>query len=223
MEENAKPSRLSLSKGLFITFEGIEGSGKTTQAERAFEAVKLDGYSCVFTREPGGTEVSEKIRSILLDKANSEMTPICELFLYLASRSQNISQTIKPALEKGDIVIADRFSDSTVAYQGGGRGLDKEMIKTLNDLATDGLKPGLTILVDIDPAKGLDRSESRDRIEMESINFHRKVRREFLRIAEEEPKRVATVDGDNDSDSVHEQIMTIIRQYITGQTRPDGG
>ena len=223
MDENAKPSKLHLKKGLFITFEGIEGSGKTTQAERAFEAVKLGGHDCMFTREPGGTEVSEKIRSILLDETNSEMTPLCELFLYLASRSQNVSQTIKPALEKGNIVIADRFSDSTVAYQGGGRGLDKEMIRTLNDLATDGLKPDLTILVDIDPAKGLGRSESKDRIEMESITFHRRVRREFLKIAEEKPKRVTTVDGDADSDLIHEQIMTIIRQYITEHTRQNGG
>lgn len=212
-----------MKKGIFITFEGIEGSGKTTQAERAFDAVKLAGYNCMFTREPGGTEVSEKIRAILLDETNSEMTPLCELLLYLASRSQNVFETILPALEKGSIVIADRFSDSTVAYQGGGRGLDKEMIKTLNDLATDGLKPDLTILVDIDPAKGLGRSVSKDRIEMESINFHRRVRREFLKIAEEEPKRVTTVDGDADSDSIHEQIMIAIRQYITEQTKQDGG
>ncbi|MFQ5906818.1 MAG: dTMP kinase [bacterium] len=212
-----------MRNGLLISFEGIEGSGKTTQAKTALNALKLEGHRCVFTREPGGAELSEKIRPILLDKANSEMTAICELFLYLASRSQNVAQIIRPALKRGSIVVADRFSDSTVAYQGGGRGLDIEMIRKLNDLATDGLKPDLTILIDIDPVTSLRRSESKDRIEMEDIGFHGRVRREFLRIGEEEPNRVAAVNGDNDVESIHTEIMTIIRRHVAQHAQHHGG
>jgi dTMP kinase len=210
-------------KGLLITFEGIEGCGKTTQAEKALEAVKLEDRKCVYTREPGGTEVSERIRSTLLDNANSGMSPVCELFLYLASRSQNVSLIIKPALQRGEIVIADRFSDSTLAYQGGGRGLDKEMIRKLNDVATDGLRPDLTILLDIEPDKGLSRTQSRDRIEMETLDFHRRVRRGFLEIAEEEPNRIAVVNGDNDIEAIHREIMSIIHKYVSPRSEQHGG
>lgn len=210
-------------KGILVTFEGIEGSGKTTQADKACKALELKGHKCVLTREPGGTEVSERIRPILLDAGNTEMTAICELFLYLASRSQSVSQIIKPAVGSGSIVIADRFSDSTRAYQGGGRGLDIEMIRRLNDLATDGLKPDLTILVDLDPAEGLRRSEASDRIEMEDIDFHRRVRAEFLRIAAEEPNRVTRINGENDVESIHQQVMAMIGQYIEQRTRTHGG
>jgi len=212
-----------MGKGLLVTFEGIEGSGKTTQAEKAHRELELQGYKCVFTREPGGTGLSEKIRPLLLDESNTEMSSVCELFLYLASRSQNVSQMIRPALDSKAIVIADRFSDSTRAYQGGGRGLDTETIRRLNDLATDGLRPDITILFDIDPAEGLRRSGSRDRIEMEDIEFHRRVRAEFLRIAEEEPGRVFEINGEDAIDSIHRQVMTLISQRLAQQTRSQGG
>ena len=223
MEETAKASKLSLDRGLLITFEGIEGSGKTTQAEKAWKALELKGSTCVFTREPGVTGVSEKIRPILLDQSNAEMTSVCELFLYLASRSQNVSQIIAPALEHRKIVIADRFADSTRAYQGGGRGLDTEMIRKLNDLATDGLTPDLTFLLDLDPAEGLRRSGSRDRIEMEDIEFHRRVRSEFLKIADEEPNRVYKIDGEDEIEPIHQQVMTLINQRVAQHTRAHGG
>jgi dTMP kinase len=219
MEENQKQNKLYLERGILVSFEGIEGSGKSTQAEKAHSVLELKGLKCVFTREPGGTGLSEKIRPILLDESNAEMTSVCELFLYLASRSQNVSQIIKPALDTKSIVIADRFSDSTRAYQGAGRGLDIEMIGKLNDLATEGLKPDITFLLDIDPAEGLRRSGAKDRIELEEIGFHTRVRTEFLKIAEEEPSRVIRIDGEDEVDSIHKQVMTLISQRISLKTR----
>jgi dTMP kinase len=223
MEGSPRRSETRLKKGILVTFEGIEGSGKTTQAERACKALELEGYRCVLTREPGGTPVSEKIRSILLDRANMEMTAVCELFLYLACRSQNVSEIIRPALDSGSIVIADRFSDSTRAYQGGGRGLDVEMIAKLNALATDGLKPDLTILVDLDPAKGLSRSKTKDRIENEDIDFHGRVRSEFLTICKEEPNRVIALDGDDAIESIHHEVMALIHRHVEQHAKSYGG
>lgn len=191
--------------GIFITFEGPEGSGKTTQARLLKDYLEKNDYKVLYTREPGGTSIGKKIRALLLSPENKEMREKTELFLYAADRSQHVEEVIKPALLEGKVVLCDRFIDSTVAYQGYGRCLDMETIVELNKQATGGLKPDLTILLDIDTGSGLGRALSickdgveegtGDRIEQEKEEFHQKVRTGFLRLAQKEPERVKVVDA----------------------------
>ena len=171
-----------MGKGLFISFEGCEGSGKTTQAEKLFSYLKKLHYDCLLTHEPGGTIVSEKIRRILLHHSNSSLYPLTELFLYLASRSQHTDELILPAIKKGTIVISDRYTDSSLAYQGVARNLSLELVHNLNRIATGGIIPDITFLIDINPEKGLKRLKGKDRIENEEVVFHRKVREAYLNI-----------------------------------------
>lgn len=197
--------------GLMITFEGLEGSGKSTQIDRTCEYLKKNKHEVLFLREPGGVPVSEKIRDILLDVKNDDMTHECEMLLYMAARAQLVRQTIIPALEEGKIVICDRFLDSTLAYQGYGHDMDVEFIKDLGDFVTDELKPELTIIFDIDPAQGLERiNREKDRIETRALDYHARVREGYHDIARHNPKRVKVIDSDRSIDDVFEAV----KQYL---------
>jgi dTMP kinase len=204
---------------LFVTFEGIEGSGKSTQAERLYSWLTSQGYDCVFTREPGGTNISKKIREVLLDTENKALCGLAELFLYLADRAQDVAEVINPALSAGKIVIADRFFDSTVAYQGKGRGISQRSIEDLNAMATQGVKPDLTILVDISPEDGLARLQHRDRMESEPDDFHHRVRTRYLEIADRDHDRVRVLDGTLAADEIEKQVRELVQPLLHQQER----
>lgn len=204
--------------GGFITFEGIEGCGKSTQMGLLKAHLLKKGLDVITVREPGGTGLGERIRSILTS-TGAGISPWAELFLFEACRAELVKETIRPALDNGVTVICDRFTDSTLAYQGFGRGLAKEAISAVNALATGGLKPGITFLIDCPPEVGLERAWSRirgkegareDRFEKEDISFHKKVREGYLRIAAGEPGRVRVIDGSRDIHSIHKEICDII-------------
>lgn len=203
--------------GLFITIEGIEGSGKTTQIDRIKAHLQSRGHTVDVTREPGGTPIAEKIRAILLDTAHTEMAPTTELILYQAARAQHVAERIRPALESGKTVICDRFMDSTAAYQGAGRKLPQQQLQTLHALATGGLTPDLTLLIDLPAELGLTRAtkdSSSDRIESEALEFHQRVRQGFLRIAQQEPRRVKIVDGQDTPEHVAARIAVLIDELL---------
>jgi len=183
-----------MSSGKFITFEGPEGSGKTTQIGLLKQYLSKKGISVITTREPGGERIAEKIRHILLSPRSS-IEPVAELFLYAASRVQHVEKVIRPALKKGKVVLCDRFCDATVAYQAYGRGISRDLIKELNRLAASGLKPDLTILMDIEPGLGLKRARHKriDRMEKESLAFHCRVRQGYLKLAKAESGRIKVV------------------------------
>ena len=210
--------------GLFVTIEGVEGCGKTTRAVSLVESLRNGPETGVVlhTREPGGPPVAEGVRAILLDTA-LEVPPLTELFLYLASRSANVAMTVAPALEQGYIVVCERFSDATLAYQVGGRGLPREPVEQAIALATDGLVPELTILLDLDPAEGFRRHEgtgrSRDRIESESIEFHRRVRDFYLELAAGEPDRFVTVDAAAPQEEQDSVILSAVRRVLDERRR----
>jgi dTMP kinase len=196
----------------FISFEGIEGTGKTTQVRLLSEYLRGKGYDVLTTEEPGGTVIGRKIRDILLDPENS-MEPLTELLLYYASRAQLIREVIYPALLQQKVVITDRFTDSTIAYQAYARGVDMEVIDELNRIVTREIRPALTILLDIDVEEGLRRNrmvDKRDRFEMETLEFHRRVREGYLRLAEQEPQRIRLVDASRGIEEVHKEIVRII-------------
>lgn len=178
---------------IFITFEGGEGSGKSTQAKALYRRLSSMGISVLFTREPGGTPLGNNLRRWL--KGEDEIDPTTELLLFAASRAHLVSAVIRPALEKGTIVICDRFAESTVAYQGYGRGLDFDLIEVLNKIATQGLKPDLIIFLDIPVDNGLARKGLRDRFEREESAFHQRVRRGYLEMASKDPERWLVIDG----------------------------
>ena len=205
---------------MFITLEGIEGSGKTTQIGRLVEFLEGREIECVTTRQPGGTLIGENIRSILLDPANSALAPMAELLLYLADRSQHIDELIKPSLEAGKTVICDRYFDATVVYQGFARGLNVELIRKLHQILFDDLKPDVTLLLDLAPEVGLQRawqqlnngqrSGLESRFEAEKVTFHEKVRAGYLELARLEPDRFRIVDAAQSQDQVFTAISTII-------------
>jgi dTMP kinase len=205
--------------GCFITFEGPEGCGKTTQIKLLADSLAEKGSRVLLTREPGGCPISDKIREVLLDAANSGMVPLTELFLYAAARAQHVSEIITPALEAGNIVICDRFTDATVAYQGHGRQLDLALIGQLNRLAIGQLRPHLTILLDCPVEIGLGRAVARieatkgakeERFEQESIQFHQRVRAGYLQLAAAEPDRFVVIDGNQDIMDVQAAITTAV-------------
>jgi dTMP kinase len=208
-----------MKKGFFITFEGCEGCGKSTQAHRLFEHLKNIGHKTVITREPGGTRFAEGIRRILLDPANT-IVPLAELLLYEAGRAQHADEFILPALKAGHIVICDRFIDATIAYQGYGRGLDIATIRKLNTIAAYGLVPDLTIYLDIPVttglarAKGIDKDSlaggTGDRIERESLPFHRRVRKGYLALAEKEQRRIKVIRTAATIDGTHQQVVAMV-------------
>jgi dTMP kinase len=203
--------------GLFITLEGVEGSGKTTQAARLGDALRAKGYRALVTHEPGGTRAGEAIRSIFLDPAVS-LDVAAELLLVLADRAQHVQEKLRPALAAGDIVISDRYSDSTVAYQGYGRGFDLNLLGDLNRLASDGMKPDMTIVLDLAVETGLERTRARvqgatrgpDRFEGQDNEFHRRVREGFLAIARSEPDRVIVIDASRPLENVSADIHAAV-------------
>jgi len=201
-------------EGLFITFEGIEGCGKSTQANLLYDFFTNKNIESVLTHEPGGTPISEKIRELLLDRKNIDMVPLTELFLYYASRSQHTFEIIIPALKQGKIVISDRYFDSTVAYQGEGRNIPKQKLIEINNFATGGLIPQITFLFDIPAEIGLKRIKNMDRIESEDLDFHNRVRAAFLTIARDNPDRVKIIDGMQQIEDIHKEIINILLKYI---------
>ncbi len=203
-----------LKKGFFISLEGIEGTGKTTQARLLSERLIEEGYEVILTQEPGGTVIGNRIREILLHVDHREMSYMAELLLYNAARAQHLSEKILPALNEGKVVITDRFTDSTVAYQGYGRGIDIQLIMSINDIATEGIKPHLTILFDLDVETGLQRNKGInkvDRLELEDIEFHKKVREGYLKIAEAETGRIKIVDASLSFEIVAQKVWEIVR------------
>jgi dTMP kinase len=186
-------------RGVFITFEGPDGSGKSTQARMLAERLRAEGRQVLESVEPGGTPIGQQIRRILLDPANQELGARCELLLMFAARAQNVEQWIMPALEQGQIVISDRFTDSSLAYQGAGRGLGTKTVLELDRIACQGLVPDLTVCVDIDTETGLARARARGgletRLEEQAIEFHHKVREAYHELARTEPRRFRLIDG----------------------------
>ncbi len=206
--------RSGSKQGFFLSFEGIEGCGKTTQIKLLARRLKSLGYLVVETREPGGGPISERIRTILLDPQNRDMDPSCELLLFLAVRAQHVADKIRPALEKGAVVLCDRFTDATVAYQGYARGLGAGLVTRLNRFAADGILPDLTIFLDVPVSTGLKRKRASgqlDRLDREHVTFHEAVRKGYLRIARENPRRVRIVDGTTAVDDVARAIEALAR------------
>lgn len=204
-------------KGIFISLEGIEGTGKTTQAGLLAEYLSGKGFTVTKTEEPGGTRISLKIRDILLSPESRGMAPVTELLLYNASRVQHIGEIIMPALERGEVVVTDRFSDSTVAYQGYGRGIDLGLINSLDLISTNRLRPDITVLLDIDVETGLRRNRrinKKDRLEMEDVSFHKKVRKGFIELAAKENKRIKVVDCSGTAETVHKNIIVVIDDFL---------
>ena len=204
--------------GLLVTFEGVEGSGKSTQVARLRDYLASQGRAVEVTREPGGTPIGEAIREILLDPRNEDMTATTELLLYEAARAQHVAQRIRPALESGRIVLCDRFADSTTAYQGAGRVLAPQLVRRLHEVATNGVWPDLTVLVDVPSEVGLARvtqGGAFDRLEREGLSFHQRVRAGFLRLAQEEPARVKVVDGTRPIDEVAGAIRALVDALLS--------
>lgn len=216
--------------GLFVTFEGGEGTGKTTQLKALLAHLRTAGWEATETRDPGGTPIGKQIRGLLLDPAHGGMAAVAELCLYEASRAQLVHEVIRPALDAGRIVLCDRFTDSTVAYQGYGRGLGLDLIARMNALATDGLRPDLTFLLDLDPEVGLARAtrrvaqpqERRDRIEEEMLAFHQRVRAGYRAIAAAEPGRVAVLDAARGMAEIEGDIRRRVDDLLRRSGRPPG-
>ena len=199
-------------KGLFITFEGADGCGKTTQIDLLNKYLKSKNKQTLLTREPGAAGLGEKIREILLNY-DGEVSPQCESFLFLADRAQHVNCIIKPALDEGKIVLCDRHTDSTVAYQGYGRMLDIDRINLLNNIATGGLKPDLTIVFDIDVETSMQRvGKNKDRMESAGIEFFKRVKNGFLEIAKKEPDRVKVINSSDTIENIHKQVVELIEK-----------
>ncbi|MDI6758478.1 MAG: dTMP kinase [Candidatus Omnitrophota bacterium] len=200
-------------KGRFITFEGSEGCGKSTQSKLLYHYLKGKYYKVVYLREPGTTLISEKIRGILLDPKN-DITPVSEMFLYMAARAQVVDKIIKPALSKGNIVLCDRFLDSTIAYQGFGLGMSIKIIKQIGEIATFGIKPDLTIFLDLPVKKGLKcRQKSRDRIEKRSLAYHCRVRKGYFKLAALEPERIKVVKVEESISITQNKIRELVSRF----------
>ena len=209
---------------MFITLEGIEGSGKTTQIARLVDFLEGKGLECIATRPPGGTLIGENIRSILLDPASKALEPTAELLLYMADRAQHIHELIRPCLMDGKTVVCDRYYDATVVYQGFARGLDIKLIRKLHHLLFEGLKPDITLLLDLPPRLGLkraweqlntgQRSGQESRFEAEKVAFHEKVRAGYLELARHEPDRIRVIDAAPPPDQVFADISKIVSAFI---------
>lgn len=206
------------SPGLFIAFEGGDGAGKSTQAARLSDALQSRGFSVLPTREPGGTPIGEKLRSLVLDHGHGTIDARTEALMFAAARAAHASQVIRPALAEGTVVITDRYIDSSVAYQGAGRGLGAEGVLTLNQWATDGLRPDLTVLLDVDPSDGRRRrtagDAAEDRLESEPDAFHAAIRHAFLELAEATPSGYLVLPANSDIDTLAAQILERVESLL---------
>jgi len=214
-------AKKALKKGIFITFEGPEGSGKSTHARRMYRYLVKLGYQCVLTREPGGTRVGEKIRDILLDPANKDIAPLTELLLFETNRCQIIEEVIRPALAKKKIVICDRFNDSTVAYQGYAGDLSIKDVMLVDSVVTRYMDPVLTVLLDVDVRTGFKRAfkhRKKDRMELKTLRYHNAVRKGYLSIAKKDPRRVKVIrvreNIDETFEAVRKTVEAALRRYI---------
>lgn len=207
-----------MNRGFFITLEGIDGSGKSTQIARLAQWIEGQGYPVTVTREPGGTPVGESIRQILLDVDNGQITPMTEMLLFAAARAQHVTQVIAPALDAGYVVLCDRFLDSSIAYQASARGLKEEDVLAVNLLAVQGVMPDLTLFLDIDPEEGfkrqLARSDAANRLDRENIAFYRQVRAGFLSLMERDPGRIVQIDGGRAEDLVFADACRAITRLL---------
>lgn len=204
-----------MDRGLFITFEGADGCGKTTQLNMLSEYLKEKGFDVVVTREPGAKGLGEKLREILLNY-EGVVSDRCEAFLFLADRAQHVDVIVKPAVALGKIVLCDRHTDSTVAYQGYGRGQDIDRINLLNNIATDGMKPDLTFVFDIDVETSQQRVGSeKDRMESAGMDFHNRVRQGYLKLAENEPNRIKVIDAKKSIPNIHDEVVEIIESFLS--------
>ena len=209
-------------RGWFITFEGPEGSGKSTQCRMLIDFLTAKAVPAVLTREPGGTDIGQQIRKIILDPQNKTLTPCTELLLYFADRAQHVAEYIRPELAKGTIVISDRYTDATWAYQGYGRGLDRKAIKFLNAFTTERLRPDITFLLDVNLEKGLDRARTNksefavqglgDRIEREPVDFYHKVMAGYRSLMKKERSRFVYISGEDTIDAIHARIVEALRE-----------
>lgn len=208
-------------RGLFITFEGPEGSGKSTQLRRLAARLRSEGSTVLETAEPGGTAIGMQIRRVLLDAKNHELRPTTELLLMFAARAQNVDELILPALSRGEIVLCDRFTDSSLVYQGAARGLGAEVVYEVDRIACRGLVPDLTIVVDIATELGLERARARNqntqdvetRLDEQAIEFHRKVRDAYLQLAADEPGRVKLIDGAGTQEGVEKEVWGVVAKF----------
>ena len=206
-----------IKKGCFITVEGTEGVGKSTNIDYLCQLLRERGVELVLTREPGGTPLAEELRELLLSPRDERVSEDTELLLMFAARAQHIENVIKPALERGAWVISDRFTDATFAYQGGGRGVDKDNIATLERIVQHGIHPDMTLLLDLDVTVGLKRASQRsapDRFEQEKLDFFEKVRGEYLSRAKAEPKRFSVIDASKSIPEVQSQILAAVNQFM---------
>ena len=220
-----------MSRGLFVSFEGIEGCGKSTQIRRLSEWLDECSISHLITREPGGTALGEGIRQILLASETIHLTAAAELLLFFASRSQNMEEKIKPALERHEIVLCDRFYHASMAYQGYGRGIPLDFIDRLTELVCSGMRPQITVLLDLDPSIGLDRARDRDqsrgqdkdRFEREGIGFYKRIRRGYMELARREPARIKVIPADRPVDEVHHDVLGLLGLEEARLQRPSHG
>jgi dTMP kinase len=212
--------------GWFITFEGVEGSGKTTQIRMAGEFLREKKFPVVMTQEPGGTPLGDRVREILLNRGDFDISGEAEVFLFAAARAQHTESVIRPALERGEVILCDRFSDATIAYQAYGRGLPPDTVREVCRLASRGISPHLTLLFDLPVETGLERAFRRinsrdegrreDRFEREHLDFHRRIREGYLAIAREEPGRVKVVDASRDIESTRREVRLILSSFLGG-------
>ncbi|MDN5276038.1 MAG: dTMP kinase [Clostridiales bacterium] len=205
--------------GIFITFEGPDGAGKTTQVKLLERHLRQKGYDVLVTREPGGTPVGEEIRKILLNRSYKDMDAVTEMYLYAASRAQHVRRVIKPALDEGKIVLCDRFVDSSIAYQGFGRGLGMDVVESVNRYALGGIVPDLTLFLNVQPndalTRGRIRSKELDRLESEELEFHRRVYQGFLALQKKYPERIKEVDASRSVDEVFHQVWRLVEHLLS--------
>jgi len=202
-------------RGFLLTIEGVDGSGKSTQIRRLAAHLRRQGHTVTVVREPGGTRLAERIRRMLLDFRSAGLARPAELFLYLAARSQLFTEVIEPALKRDEVVVCDRFTDSTLAYQGDGRGFGEPMLRKLNDVTTESRRPDLTLLLDLPPAVSNHRKgRIADRLESEKGIFYRKVRAGYRRVAKKEPRRVKLIDASGDKQQVWEHMRTAVERRL---------
>ena len=213
--------------GIFITLEGPDGSGKTTQAHLLAEWLREQGHDVLLTREPGGSDIGDQIREVLHDSANAAMTARAEFLLYSASRAQHVSDLLLPSLAAGRVVISDRYADSSLAYQGYGRGLDLETLRAVTAFATQGLKPSLTLYFDIAAGEGLQRrflsGEAWNRMDAEALAFHRRVRAGYLELASREPERWEIINANRPINEVQRDIRAVVGAYLVAERPHDAG